>query len=48
MKFCDGSRKIKVKYNIFGDNWLNIKGLINWLENVLSDNRIIEMLKYKL
>lgn len=29
MKSCDGSRKTKVKYNTLGDNWLNIKGLIN-------------------
>lgn len=47
MKSCDGSRKTKVKYNTLGDNWLNIKGLINWLENALSDNRTIEMSKHK-
>ena len=40
-------QKKKVKYNTLGDNWLNIKGLINWLENALSDNRTIEMSKHK-
>lgn len=39
MKSCDGSRQKKnAKYNTLGDNWLNIQGLINWLENALIDN----------
>ena len=46
LKSCDGSRK-KVKYNTLGDNWLNIQGLINWLENALSDKRTIDMSKDK-
>lgn len=46
MKSYDGSRK-KAKYNTLGDNWLNIQGLINWLENALNDNRTIEVSKDK-